>query len=87
MKHWALQVLIAVDQLFNALLGGYADETLSSCSYRMWRDGRRTGWLMRVIDALFFWERHPPGVTGHCHAAYLSELARMGFHSSMRDAP
>ena len=32
------QILIAVDQLANAVIGGWADETLSS---RAWREDRR----------------------------------------------
>lgn len=34
LKNWGYHVLIAVDQLFNALTGGAADETLSSRTYR-----------------------------------------------------
>ena len=34
MKKYAYQLLIAADQLINALLGGYPDETLSSRIYR-----------------------------------------------------
>lgn len=85
MKHWITQVVIALDQVLNAILGGYADETLSSCSYRMWRDGKRSGRLMPVIDKFFFWEKYPPEVVGHCHSAYLSELARQGLPPSMRN--
>ena len=64
------QILIAIDQLFNALFGGWADETLSS---RTWRQQhRKTHWriLRMVIDALFFWE------ADHCRCAYESELDR-----------
>lgn len=59
------QVLIALDQLANALVGGFADETLSA---RCWREQRHGA--VRVIDALFFWER------GHCEASYRAELLR-----------
>lgn len=63
------QVLIAVDQLFNALLAGWADETLSSRAYR---SQNKTRWFitMKFIDALFFWQKE------HCKQAYLSELER-----------
>ncbi len=61
-----LQVAIAVDQLGNALLGGWADETLSSRSYR---SIPKAAWL---IDKLFFWQDN------HCMNAYISE--REGRH-------
>lgn len=65
-----MQPAIALDQLLNALLGGFADETLSA---RAWREGKTSGgWnKFRVfIDALFFWQRQ------HCFNAYLAEYQR-----------
>lgn len=66
-----LQILIAVDQLGNTLLGGWADETISA---RAWRQRHKRRWraLMRVIDAVF-------GLLGpaeHCRLAYESEAWR-----------
>ena len=63
------QVLIAIDQLINTLIGGYADETLSSRAYRHKKDGSRS-WPAWIIDHLFFWQSE------HCKAAYESELKR-----------
>ena len=60
------QILIAIDQLANAVIGGWADETLSS---RAWREDRRR--LVVFIDFLFFWEEN------HCEASYMSERERM----------
>ena len=60
------QILIAIDQLANAVIGGWADETLSS---RAWREDRRR--LVVFIDFLFFWEEN------HCEASYISERERM----------
>lgn len=78
-KAYGLQVLIAVDQLVNALIPpitgtlSYADETLSARAWRAWRDGRLWGKVTRpVIDRLFFWQRNP----GHCERSYLGEMAR-----------
>lgn len=61
------QIAIAIDQLLNALIGGYADETLSSHAYRMWLQGKPWGFLKYVIDRLFFLEQE------HCLSSYLSE--------------
>ena len=53
MRHWLLQVFIALDQLVNALLGGWADETLSSRAWRMEAKRRPWGRVMRpLIDVL-----------------------------------
>lgn len=59
-------VLIAIDQFFNAAIGGYCDETMSSRAYRWEQDGVRA-WPRRVIDRLFFWEKQ------HCYQSYISE--------------
>lgn len=59
-------VLIAVDQLVNALLAGFPDETLSSRAWRWEKDGVRS-WPRRVFDRLFFWEPN------HCRESYQSE--------------
>ena len=59
-------VLIAIDQLFNAAIGGYCDESLSSRAFRWEQDGVRA-WPRRVIDKLFFWEPN------HCRESYRSE--------------
>ncbi len=63
---WGRSVLIAADQLVNALLGGWPDETLSSRAWRLHVAGLRS-WPCRLIDSLFFWEDN------HCFAAYISE--------------
>lgn len=60
------KVLIAVDQLANALLSGWPDETLSSRAYRWEQNGMRS-WPRRFIDRLFFWE------SNHCRESYRSE--------------
>ena len=62
------QVLIAFDQLLNAMGGGMADETLSARSHR--RSVKGNAWPARIIDALFFWQDR------HCYNAYLSEINR-----------
>lgn len=59
-------VLIAVDQLANALLAGWPDETMSSRAWRWEQDGVRA-WPRCLIDRLFFWEPN------HCRASFQSE--------------
>ena len=56
---------IAVDQVFNVLIGsGYADETLSAFAHR------KGGWRRATINALFFWQ------VDHCQESYFSEMNR-----------
>jgi hypothetical protein len=59
----------AIDQLLNALLGGYCDESLSARAYRWRRDGKRQ-WAAQAINALFFWQKD------HVFSAYGNEQAR-----------
>lgn len=73
---YAKNVLIAIDQLINALFGGFADETLSSAAYRASRDGVRH-WPRRLIDALFFWDKDEATGRKHCELSYMSEQLRL----------
>lgn len=73
-----LQILIAIDQFFNTLIAGYADETLSSRAYRHKKDGSRA-WPAWIIDHLFFWQEQ------HCKASYESELERMHLPPELRE--
>lgn len=78
MKHPdGIQILIAIDQFFNTLIAGYADETLSSRAYRHKKDGSRA-WPAWIIDHLFFWQEE------HCKAAYESELERAHLPPELR---
>jgi hypothetical protein len=62
----AKNILIALDQLINAVCGGWPDETLSSRAWRWDVKGKRT-WPRRLIDALFFFDSR------HCLKSYESE--------------
>ena len=72
LKRYGYHVVIAIDQLFNALTGGAADETLSSRAYRgaMLAKQPKKRWrvLYRVINGIFF-DRN------HCKTAYESEVS------------
>lgn len=74
-----LQILIAFDQLINALLWGYADETLSARAYRHAEIKKDRRWPMMLINSLFFWQDN------HCKQSYESELKRAHLPPSMRD--
>lgn len=63
------EVLVAVDQLVNAILGGWADETISARCHRL-RDHQPFKILRPVIDGLFFFQPN------HCQRAYESERLR-----------
>jgi hypothetical protein len=67
----ALQILVALDQLANALLAGMADETLSARTWRNRESGKRR-WRVAlwVINTLF-------GDADHCRDAYESERLRL----------
>lgn len=71
------QVLIAFDQLINAIFKGWADETLSSRAWRHYADGS-CKWPKRIIDAALFFD------PDHCHKSYLSEIERAQIKPSMR---
>ena len=71
------QVLVAVDQLINTCIGGYADETLSARAHR--RRLRGKVGVAKFIDCLFFWQDE------HCKIAYESELKRLQLPPSMRE--
>lgn len=72
-SYWK-SLLIALDQLANALLWGYVDETLSSRAYRS-AHKRRWKIVERLINGLFFWDKQHIGgrIVRHCELAYLAE--------------
>jgi len=76
-----MQVLIAFDQLINACLSGWADETVSSRAFRCAGLKRRWFWTMRVIDTIFFWQAN------HCFLAYVAEQQRRQCPPDMRPPP
>ena len=60
------KILIAIDQLVNAIFNGWPDETLSSRAWRWEKDGIRA-WPRKLIDAVFFWD------SNHCRESYENE--------------
>ncbi|MGX2975641.1 DNA helicase UvrD [Ursidibacter arcticus] len=83
LKQWGYHVAIAFDQFINAILGGAADETLSSRTYRgaVLSEKPKRKWqvMHRTIETLFFWEKGR-----HCQMAYESELSRKQYPKAFR---
>jgi len=74
-----LNLLLALDQLLNAIMGGSCDETLSSRTYRMACIERQRKWpgkwckFEKLINTLFYKDRGPLGQY-HCQLAYDVEM-------------
>ena len=77
MMWYIKNVLIALDQLLNALIGGWCDETLSSHAYRMDVERNRKT-VRRIIDTVLFFDGD------HCYQSYLSEIERRQLPPNMR---
>lgn len=75
-RPYFVSVFLGVDQLANAILGGYVDETLSSRAFRCKEDKKRWKYAEKFINTLFFWDKQitPDGVIKHCELAYYGEL-------------
>ena len=72
------KLFLAFDQLLNAALGGYPDESLSARAFRWDRDGKRK-WPKKIINAMFFWMRD------HCYSAYHCEQELRHFPPEYRE--
>ena len=72
-KKWLYHVTIAIDQLFNAIIGGAADETLSSRAYRgaiLTKHPRKRWRVIHILINAVFFDRN------HCKDSYFSEVYR-----------
>lgn len=65
------EVAVALDCLLNAILGGYASETISARCYRL-RESKGYGRALVVIDTLAFWQPQ------HCKASFEALRDRAG---------
>lgn len=72
-KFHITQVGIGVDQTLNAMLGGYADETLSARAWRLHEKYWYANAWRVIIDSIF----RLFGQKEHCKNAYLSECNRV----------
>lgn len=79
MGQYIKNVLIAIDQLLNAILFSSPDETLSARAYRTEQQGKLAGRILRpVIDTLLWFDKD------HCRRAWQSERDRTQIDGSYR---
>lgn len=89
-RSWGHEVFVAVDQVVNAALGGYSDESISARSFRLGSKAKRLDrwdqWRITwvIADRLFVWQdwwiKFRTGLwpaMGHCERAYRSEVERL----------
>ena len=76
-------LLVAIDQLVNTVLGGWPDETMSSRAWR-WHVAGIRSWPCAVIDTLFFWDRSAN--MGHCELSWQSERTGRQIPPELRPA-
>lgn len=85
MARYAFNVLVALSQLFNTLLGGYPDESMSARAWRTSQKRRLPGVTTRpLIDGFFFavtWGRD----RAHCRTSYESEQMRRHLPAHYRE--
>jgi len=65
-RPYYMSVLIALDELANAILGGWSGETISSRSYRLWKE-RDIAFPMQFINFIMCNK-------SHCLEAYEVEV-------------
>lgn len=71
---WHIEILMALNCLVNATVGGWHHEGMSSRSWRAWVNGKVFGRIARpVIDVLFLWQSWR---MDHCQRHYDAEVAR-----------
>lgn len=79
MGSYLTNILIALDQVLTALIGGFPDESLSSYAYRMDIQGAQAGKITRpLIDAVFFWDDE------HCRKSWEAERERRQMPPELR---
>ena len=74
-KQCPYQLIIAIDQLFNVICLGWADETFSARCWRQRNKNKFWGFMRRLVDMLLFWDTKD-GMK-HCEWAYENEQKRV----------
>ncbi len=73
-KQCPYQLIIAIDQLFNVICLGWADETFSARCWRQRNKNRFWALARKIVDMLLFWDTKD-GMK-HCEWAYDNEDKR-----------
>ena len=79
-KQCPYQLIIAIDQLFNVICLGWADETFSARCWRQRNKNKFWYYTRIVVDNIFFWDykidvkRSKTTKIKHCELAYQYEL-------------
>lgn len=77
-------VLVALDQLGNAIMGGWPDETISSRAFR-WRKNGIRKWPEKIINTIFFLDRDKKSGKRHCELSFESEREGRQMPPEMRN--
>ena len=82
MRWYVINLLIAVDQFFCAVFGGWCDESISSYAYRLDNHGKPAGKILRpFVDYVAL---KVFGQAEHCFKAYQEERVRAQFPPELR---
>ena len=73
-KQCPYQLIIAIDQLFNVICLGWADETFSARCWRQRNKNKFWALARKIVDILLFWDTKD-GMR-HCEWAYENEDKR-----------
>lgn len=99
-RSWLHEVGCSLDQVVNAICGGFADETISARSFRLGSKAKaRDAWdqwrvVWVIADWLFLYQdfaiQRKTGfrpAQGHCERAYRAEWLRLQLPPEYRDDP
>lgn len=73
------QILIAIDQLVNACMGGFSDETISA---RLYRNRNRSAWWNAwywLVNIVFLNKNH-------CYESFIAECERKQLPKAYRES-
>ena len=83
LKEQPYQIIIALDQLANALTWGWADETFSARCWRLRKTNCFWALSRRLVDVVFFWDTKE-GMK-HCQWAFENEQKRVHMPGAYRE--
>ena len=80
--NWIVNMLVAVDQLGNAIAGGEPDTTISA---RIGQQANRAGahWFWRLMQGIVNFTFEPIDGPGHCMQAYMNDPNERIIHGNL----